>query len=857
MNMSCIIINLGTVGKTTQMLLSELFSFYRRNGLPMVSFDSDRGTAIPLPLSVLTRNNQIDLSIEGNDVADAMRNGKYSSMNFISPSLLRTYKLTSAMGLYPFMGNLGSMVHMPAIRGAVCRLVEMASGGGEITVIRAYSSFGGTSRGAADKINEILWDISRSSGLRFQIMDIVAIPGMSTSSSNFRNVYQRNTCAYIKEVSALRTGLFQRVIYDDDGNPRGERHEFLPHTLVLVNDTQKEKGTLSFEELLRTIARYIEIITREGVSTPFLGVNSDLERHETSVPFADSFGMFSLFMPNREERVAGQLGISIEVLTRAIESRADHSALSKLLLGNIGLYSPDVEQLKLWKTIKERLYRSLGMNPIDRFRSFYPSHSNECFFHYSELAESLAPVDTDEIGTHVLEGILDHDIVDAQIKSLKKICPPGCINAVLNKALSILEKDHKDLEASVCDEDAEINLKIKAYEGNANVASKDFATGKRRRRKDALSEVKKNLLSALELRVKAACLRSFYTVLSGFIEAIGNDEIESWMEIEKQAQYMLQALLDIRAEQISSYNSLKNGHCLRGNSRRLEPLSSQPRKISDEMSDGIAQRLFTGIQSVIQNTYGKPFEVIKRELLLHIRRRMEKVFQFNDSPLTPRLVTQHDFTHSLKCAVPLLMVDMTAHTHRRAVFCLAPLECTAMMEKSIADTGIHVDREIFGRIRGVNDELTLMTYDKGVPLSSIKALQECRNQYKRDDERYKGHLEPLYELLPDPIGISHDDARRYQLMGIISGCVLKTQDGYVYLDLEGNSHTVDDNSFFSDYDRSVEIVGRFIVNLKKFGFDPALRQVENAKSMNEFQDVAPAFSSTLERYAMIYESGVS
>ena len=107
--MRYIFMGFGTVGKTIAHLLDMLLLLYRRNGLPIVSFDSDKSTLINFPMTA--GNHQICLSFDGHDVAEAMKRGKFSALRFINSSLLKSYEQSSAMGLLPFMGNMGRTVH--------------------------------------------------------------------------------------------------------------------------------------------------------------------------------------------------------------------------------------------------------------------------------------------------------------------------------------------------------------------------------------------------------------------------------------------------------------------------------------------------------------------------------------------------------------------------------------------------------------------------------------------------------------------------------------------------------------------------------------------------------------------------
>ena len=111
-------------------------------------------------------------------------------------------------------------------------------------------------------------------------------------------------------------------------------------------------------------------------------------------------------------------------------------------------------------------------------------------------------------------------------------------------------------------------------------------------------------------------------------------------------------------------------------------------------------------------------------------------------------------------------------------------------------------------------------------------------------------------MLPDPLN-PHRDGSIYLLMGVLTGCVGQMENGYSYLDLEGVQHNVSHVSFFSEYENAVEVAGRFIVNLKRNGFEPVMEKLDQAKSMKEFEHTAPGLLSSLERYASVYERGIS
>ncbi len=835
--MSIFFIGCGTIGKTIGITLGEQFRLYRREPIPIVNFDSEDGT--PLPALFGSGNGHIDLSIDGIDVAKAMKQGEFGSMRFISQSDLKSQNLTQAMGLRPEIGEVASQVHLPEIRSAVIKPIEITASGGHLKVIRAHSSFGGTSRGAADKINEILWDVSRGSGMRIEVMDIVAIPGLSTASSNFNSIYQRNTYAYIKEISALRTGRFLRHVYSDNGSVRCARHEFLPHTLILINDIHPEKGMLPLDILLPTIAGFIERLTREEFLTSFQGVVSDLKRHETRTPYADRFGLNTLYTPNREEKVAKQQEISIQALNRILEAGTDRPSMAKMLLEKLGVRASEVEQLSVWRSIKGNLYGRLGMDPVQRFRELYSKQADDYLFEYETLKTEIEAVDTEEIGGRILDSILKQDF-SAKLGFLKRNCPPAHINMVLNDALMLLEKEKDELEASVCGDDAGILSKIEEFEEYAGFASRNLSK-RWKRKKDALLAMKSHLLSALDVRVKAASLRILYAVISGLHDAIVQDEVQAWKELEREAQDMIAALTEVLDELKLSESTLKN-NCFRGNASPVKLRS----KTDFSGTDSLVQRLNAGLGGVIGHSYGRPVDSIKQEVSRFIKRNVDRSLESGHEQLSRRQISR-SFKSALKCSLPPLVSDMTSRTYRRAVFCLSPLECNDLVEKAIADTGIHVDRQIYGRLRGINDEMSILMYDKGVPLASIRALQECRDQYMRDDERYMGHLQPLFELLPDPLGVVYEDI--YLLMGLVTGSVAEAQDSYTYIDLEGISHTVNDTSFFTEYERAVEIASKFIVYLKEQGFDSALQELGKIKAA--FKD-APELEAKLERFAEIY-----
>lgn len=828
--MSCILIGFGTIGKTVVALAKMLIMLLRHEDIPAVCFDSDSSYAMAIPVT----NGQISVAIDGQDVLQAMKDGKFPGFSSIDLSKLSGQSLLQAMKLEPSMGKLASCVHITAIRNALVNLVEMATG--DITMLRVFSAFGGTSRGMADSINEIAFDISRSTGRRIHIMDIVTVPGLSTVSSGFHGIYQRNAYAYTVEMSALRTGRCQRLILDDHGNYLSERHEFPPHTLVFVNDTQRTVGTILLEKQLPDLGRLLELFSREEVMRQWKGVESDLDQHTTGVPFCDRAGLFRLYLDNIERLVRERQKIAIRALDGVIEPKVDHAAMSEHLLTGIGLIAPEVERLKLWNPIKEKVLASLRMNPLEDFLALYTSSAQEYTHQYGSLSDAIESVKASDIAGEILEWMLSRGIVDEQIRALRRECPPGEIVRALNNALVQAENEQKDLDVIVNGSEAGIYLPIERYEGNAKEAAESKYRWNRRR---ALADVKSNLFSALELRLKAAILRVLVSVLSGFTESVSQGEIQIWAETEQQALDLAQVLSDIREEKMAG---LLHGNYYRGNSSQLDSRG----ECSIDVIDGLESRMAKGLHLLLDKLYGKPNDSIRRQVLAYLDRRLKSV-DMRGEKLTSSHITQDFFTHALRCAQPTLLVDTTARTSRMATFCFSHLtNCPDMMQRALAETGIRSDREKYIPLHGVNDELAIMTYERGVPLQSIKSLRDCKSQYDRDPESYKGHLDPILGLLPPPIGDL--DGELYRLMGIVSGCVTETKDSCVYTDLDGRIRVVSDAKLFSDYVNAVEIASRFIVSLKEHGFAPAMKRLS---TMPE-SDTARYLMARLEFFEALY-----
>jgi len=349
--------------------------------------------------------------------------------------------------------------------------------------------------------------------------------------------------------------------------------------------------------------------------------------------------------------------------------------------------------------------------------------------------------------------------------------------------------------------------------------------------------VKSNLFSALELRFKAAILRTLVTVLAGFIERVNQGEIRVWSQTEQESQDVAQALSDVREEKMAEY---LHGDNHRGNAAMIDSMTGNG---DLDISHGLEGRIAKGLYLLIDKLYGKPYETIKGEMMSYLDRRL-KVLDIQGEQLTKRHISQDMFTDALKCAEPTLLVDTTSRRHRRGIFCFSRMtECPEMTQKALAETGIHSDREKYMPLHGVNDELTIMTYERGIPLEGIKSLRDCKDQYDGDDNRYKGHLEPLYELLPDPIPV---DGRIYQLMGMVSGSVNETGDGWAYRNTDGRLQAVR-QEFFGEYGNAVEIASSFIVALKKNGFGNAMKQLSKLGD-----DRAKELLAKLQLYESIY-----
>jgi len=129
----------------------------------------------------------------------------------------------------------------------------------------------------------------------------------------------------------------------------------------------------------------------------------------------------------------------------------------------------------------------------------------------------------------------------------------------------------------------------------------------------------------------------------------------------------------------------------------------------------------------------------------------------------------------------------------------------------------------------------------------------ARERYSRSTERWKSHLQPLYELLPDPT-VSPDEAgrKRLFLMACATGAVNRVANDFFYTTSD-NESCVLDKATLDNYDLAVDIASRFIVKLQMYGFAQVISALRQAEQTEGLAPVAEALRLEIEEYSKLHD----
>jgi hypothetical protein len=853
------LIGCGTFGKTVAKQVARLRAFYERAPIPAAVFDSDTGHFLPASLLPAREDTQIDVSLDGHDLRQALARGEYPRLAALDRELLKRTKMRGGFSLYPPLGAAAATIHRRTLREVLRGLCQLASDirtapSGELVVIRCFSSLGGTSRGLIWEIGEALMDISRETGLKIHLLDVVAVPGLGTSTSQFNSHYLTNTLAFVKEAAALRAEAFHRIVWNERGEAVETRSTVLPSTLVIVSDTGAEGQTLPLDLQAAALARFVDLLTAPAFADAFWGTYADLVRHGTAEPYAARLGLYSVFVPSREEAIARRyhaLGRSLELMLREGE---DAPALAQGFLGRLGLWASSNTTLRLLDRARERLVERLGHDPLKSFRSLFSLPPGEYFDEYRHGVEALRGVDIEVLSRELVEEIEKSGVFEDEIAQLRASLLPGTLLAVLNHAAARLRRDGEELarnlesvaEARVQEEEQAASAAQEAYRGLR--ARRWALPGPRRERlEDARNEVHAHLGAAFGQRVEFLLLRAFTSITERIVADIRGGAIPVWETTRRETETFIATLAALREETASLEQLARSGAWThRGPATSIGRLAAPT--TATEGPDPAA--IVDSVRATIAGLYGASSDAMRREMLEGLWRAVCHAIPWAPATLGPESLDHEVLREVASKAAPLSPVDATLARGLRARFVVARAGDASPVRRLAAEAfpgSSPTDRERWVDAGPEHaDELVVVTFEEGVPLRAFKGLRQASETYRGHGSREHAHLEPLYALLPDPIApvVREEDL---VVLGQLAGALELQEDGLVYVDEDGTSHRPDDLS----YETVASVVTRFITRVRREGFPPVLAEAERLAG-EAGGPAAQRVAEALRRWAKIY-----
>jgi hypothetical protein len=858
------LIGCGTFGKTVARQVARVRAFYERPPIPAAVFDSDTGHFLPASLLPAREDAQIDVSLDGNDLRQALARGEYPRLAALDREQLKHTKMRGGFSLYPPLGAAAATVHRRTLRDVLRGLCQLASDirtaqSGELVAIRCFSSLGGTARGLVWEIGEALLDISRETGLKIHLLDLVAIPGLGTSTSQFNRHYLTNTLAFVKEAAALRADAFHRIVWNERGEAAEARSTVLPSTLVLVSDTGAEGQTLPLELQAAGLARFVDLLTLPAFSDAFWGTYADLVRHGTVEPYAARLGLYSVFVPSREETIARRyqaLGRSVELMLREGE---DAPALGQGLLERLGLWASSNTTLRLLDRVRERLVERLGHDPLKSFRSLFALPPAEYFDEYRRRVEALRGVDVEALARELAEELEKSGVFEDEIARLRTSLLPGTLLAVLKHAAARLERDREELardlesvaDARVQDEEQAASA---AHEAYRSLRARRWALPGSRRAglEDARNEVQAHLGAALGQRVEFLLLRAFASIAERILADIRGGAIPAWETTRRDTEAFIAALAALR-EEIASLEQLARS----GAWAHRGPATPVGRLAAPTAATGGPDpaAIVDSVRAMIPGLYGASSEAMRREMLEGLWGAVCHAIPWAPGTLGPESLDYGVLREVASKAAPLSPVDATLARGLRARFVVARggdaspvrrLAAAAFPGSNPADRERWIDASAEHA-----DELVVVTFEEGVPLRAFKGLRQASETYRANAGREHAHLEPLYALLPDPVApvVSEEE---FLALGLLARALDRHGDDLVHVDEDGTRRRVDALS----YETVASVASRFIARVRREGFAPVLAEATRLAAEAE-GTVAQRVADALRRWADIYHQPVA
>lgn len=864
-----VLLTFGTFGARVAKLVARQLALFGREPLATAAFDSNLHDSLAPFVLPVADGAVIHVSVDGQELRAALERGEYPRLRGLDRELLKVTKTDGGFSLYPGMGLAAATVKQRVVRDVLRRRLQSASGiakasGGEIVVVRAFSSFGGTSRGLVWESSEALAEIAAGAGLRVHVLDLVAVPGLGTATTEFNQHYRRNTSAFVKEIAALRAEAFHRHVWSDRGEPQGTRSSALPSTLVLLNDTTDGGHTLTLDDQAATVARFIELLTRPEVSGAFWESYVDLVRHGTTEPFAARLGLYSLFVPAREQTLAQHYYAMSGCLERLLEpgDRLERDAGDFLL--TLGLRAPDTSRLPLLDAIRKGVVDRIGHDPAAILGGLFVERPVDYFDEYQQLVADLRGVEPQEVAREVADTVEKSGTIADELAQLRNAMLPGPLRAMLARALALLEEDRVSLGEAVEDVGQE---QVEEEERAAGSAQEAHHALRRRwwrrllrvRRgavQDALEEVKAHLQAALARRVDFLCLRIFVLILDRLVADLRTHALPAWPAALEHLDALIAALEAVKAEVDDLHHRATSGsRSYRG------PAAEKTPPLQDRGPDAVdADVYLERLRPILVMLYGAERDAVRREVMDRCLPLVKAALRTPSATLAPEALSEADLRDAADKAAPLAPVDGTRASGLRARFVIArgadasPLKPVA--QRAWAGSA-QVDRE-----RWIDtgaefaDEFVVMTFEDGMRLGAYKALLEARPANGAGTEADRSHLEPFFALLPDPLDpgpLVDDERRRVILLGLAAGLVHRVTGGFKYISEHGIETPLDPLS----YETAAAITSRFIVRLRGRGRHKALRELRELAHGRAWQPLGPEVLAEVERLCSRYQAPVS
>jgi hypothetical protein len=716
--------------------------------------------------------------------------------------------------------------------------------------------------------NEFLLDFTQKGGLKLTAMDFIAVPSFSISTNQFADRFLTNMFAFIKESAALRSERFTRVILDSKGRYQSVVRAFAPNILVLVGDTTEDGSYIDMQLQAATIARFQALLKQGPFSDMFWGVKVDLDNQTGKKPRAARLGLFSIYQPNREENVHRQYLVGSAVLDAFVKGIDENAyAQATRLLERLGLWAAEATQLRMRNQIEAAIIAKLGEDPRRRFESLHLSRPEPYLSEYQELCKALDGVDIKEIAQQFADDFRESDALKVELAALKNGCVPGDVVRVLATASSELARDRDKIDEYVRGDDPIANQNIAQIEESANKAQDDFRRkpgllaqlfGAKDQTHDALDEAKRLLVEALDKRLEAISMNCFSHVLDSVIDGMANGELRPWAAVRTQAETLTAALDGVKADITGRDGRLLDGAFSEYRGPGIALRSPAEFKAQPDLFRRTSLADFVAAaRDDLGALYGSSESRVQDWAWMKLLPRIETMLLPVRRPLEPAAISPKLLAEAVRKALPSAAVDSTMQEGMRALFVVAPggegTGFKGQVSSALADAGIRVDRERWTDLgEDYSDDVLFVVYEEGVPLKAYKAIAAARERYMRSTERRKSHLQPLYELLPDPTGpLDEAGSKRLLLMACATGAVSRVANDFLYTTSDNQSCVLDRETLRS-YDLAVDIASRFIAKLQADGFasvTAALKQAEQAEGLAQ---PAAALRMEVEEYAKLY-----